>query len=187
MPLNMFMSEILVVMQRKCTVNWSKAMRFSAEARNKDKWYRFPKDHRYDMEDYVQMKWEIERLLEEGHLKEYIQVSKPRRDKEKESEKKIPTRTIDIPYEETRGVFNMIIGGESIGGESLGKGKAYARKVYSVKTSRDPQQQPITFIAEDGKGVSYLHNDPIVVVINIDGFILKRIMVDSGSSCTILT
>lgn len=34
--------------------------------------------------------------------------------------------------------------------------------------------------------MSYPHDDPIVVVVNIDGFIVMRILVDSGSSYNVL-
>lgn len=35
--------------------------------------------------------------------------------------------------------------------------------------------------------MSYPHDNPIVVIINIDGFMVKMILVDSGSSYNVLT
>lgn len=76
-------------------------------------------------------------------------------------------------------MINMIFGRESLGRDSLGKKKANARHVFSISTNKHLQHQPITFIPEDKKGVSYPYNDPMVVVVDIDGFIIKRILVDS--------
>lgn len=150
-------SEILAVMQRKHLVNWSKVIRSLAKIRSRDKLCRFHEDHSYDIEDCVQLKRKIKRLLKERHLKEYVWVNKPRRDKEKEIvREKTPACATNTLQERTKGVINMIIRGESVGKESLGKRKAYAYQVYLVSISRHPQYNPSTFIVKVGKGVRYL-------------------------------
>lgn len=66
-------------------------------------------------------------MLEEGHLKEYIQRREPRKDGERDKvrEKTLP-RIINTPPEGTRVIINMIISRESMDGESLRKRKAQA-------------------------------------------------------------
>lgn len=81
----------------------------------------------------------------------------------------------------------MIFDGELRGKDSLEKRKTHAHLIYLVGTTRHPQYQPITFTTTNGEGVSYLYDDPMAVVANIDGFIIKIIMVDSRNSYTILT
>lgn len=69
----------------------------------------------------------------------------------------------------------------------MGRRRDHGYHVFSVNISRYPQHQPIIFTSEDKEGVFYLHDDPIVVVVDIDGFTVKRILVDSGNSCNMLT
>lgn len=78
-------------------------------------------------------------MLEEGYLKEYVQVSKPIRDREKgRPRERTLAQVAETSLEGARGVINMIIGGESIDRESLRKGKAYVCQMYSVNISRHP-------------------------------------------------
>lgn len=59
-------------------------MKSLAETWNKYKWCKFHKDHGYDTEDFIQLKKEIEKLLDEGHLREYIQRKHLRGDEERD-------------------------------------------------------------------------------------------------------
>lgn len=55
------------------------------------------------MEDCIQLKWEIERLLEQGFVKEYIGVNEPRKDKEKEGLKeRMPAWAMNPPQEQKK-------------------------------------------------------------------------------------
>ena len=44
----------------------------------------------------------------------------------------------------------------------------------------------MSFNEADSKGVKQLHNDPLVIVLTIEGFNTKRILVDNGSSADII-
>lgn len=81
----------------------------------------------------------------------------------------------------------MIFNEESLGKNSLGKRKVYAYYVFLVNTSKHPQHQYITFTSEDGEGMSYPHDDPIVIMIDVDLFIVKKILINGRSSCNVLT
>lgn len=81
----------------------------------------------------------------------------------------------------------MIFNRGSTSKDSLGKRKAYAHHFFSVDTSKHPPCRPIIFILEDGERVSYIHDDLMMVVVDIDGFTVKRILVDSKSSYNILS
>lgn len=98
-----------------------------------------------------------------------------------------PVWIVNTLQERTGGIINMIFSGESTGGDSLGKRKAHVRYIFSVAISRHPSYQPITFTSKNRERVSYPYNDPMVVIANIDGFIVKRFLIDSGSSCNVLT
>ena len=46
--------------------------------------------------------------------------------------------------------------------------------------------QDMSFNKEDAKGVKQPHNDPLVIMLTIEGFNTKRILVDNGSSADII-
>ena len=48
-------------------------------------------------------------------------------------------------------------------------------------TNRD-----IFFSKEDIRGVKQLHNDPLVIMLMIKGFNIRRILMDNGSSADII-
>ena len=44
----------------------------------------------------------------------------------------------------------------------------------------------MSFNEADARGVKQPHNDPLVIMLNIEGFNTKRILVDNGSSANIV-
>ena len=46
--------------------------------------------------------------------------------------------------------------------------------------------QDMSFNEADAKGVKQPYNDPLVIILNIEGFNIKRILVDNGSSTDII-
>ena len=68
--------------------------------------------------------------------------------------------------------------------------KAYQRQVNSVHTMSPFKQkrtnQDMSFNEADARGVRQPHNDPLVIMLTIEGFNTKRILVDNGSSADII-
>nr|XP_023925793.1 uncharacterized protein LOC112037214 [Quercus suber] len=68
--------------------------------------------------------------------------------------------------------------------------KAYQRQVNSVHMTPPLKQtrtdQDIIFNEGDARGVKQPHNDPLVIALTIEGFNIKRILVDNGSSADII-
>ena len=68
--------------------------------------------------------------------------------------------------------------------------KACQRQVNNVHTIPPFKQrrmnQDMSFNEADAKGVKQPHNDPLVIMLNIEGFNTKRILVDNGSSADII-
>ena len=46
--------------------------------------------------------------------------------------------------------------------------------------------QDMSFNEDDARGVKQPHNDPLVIMLTIEGFNTKRILVDNGSSANII-
>ena len=44
----------------------------------------------------------------------------------------------------------------------------------------------ILFLEEDARGVKQLHDDPLVIMLMIEGFNTRRILIDNGSSMDII-
>ena len=68
--------------------------------------------------------------------------------------------------------------------------KAYQRQVNSVHMMPPFKQkqtdQDMSFNEADARGVRQPHNDPLVIMLTIEGFNTKRILVDNGSSADII-
>ena len=68
--------------------------------------------------------------------------------------------------------------------------KACQRQVNSVHMIPPFKQrwmdQDMSFNEADAKGVKQPHNDPLVILLTIEGFNTKRILVDNGSSAYII-
>ena len=88
------------------------------------------------------------------------------------------------------GEIKTITRGPFSGGSFKSLKKAYQRQVNSVHTIPPSKQQrtdwDMSFNEEDAKGVKQPHNDPLVIMLNIEGFNTKRILVDNGSSVNII-
>ena len=84
----------------------------------------------------------------------------------------------------------MIAGGPFSGGSFRSLKKACQRQVNSVHMVPPFKQrrtdQDMSFKEANARGVKQPHNDPLVIMLNIEGFNTKRILVDNGSSADII-
>lgn len=115
-------------------------MRSLVNARSRDKWCRFHNNHGHNTEHYIQLKREIEKLLEQRHLKEYVRVNELRteRKKGKESKRKHPGRLWTPFRKGKREVVNVIFGKDSKGRDNLVEKRSLARHVFLEGTGRHP-------------------------------------------------
>ena len=86
--------------------------------------------------------------------------------------------------------IKTIMGGPSTSGSFRSLKKSYQRQVNSIhripplkqrRTNRD-----ILFLEEDTRGVKQPHDNPLVIRLMIEGFNIKRILVDNRSSIYII-
>ena len=109
------------------------------------------------------------------------------------NQREFSSKSDDCPHQPPQdiiGEIKTIAGGPFIGGSFRSLKKACQRQVNSdhmvplFKQRRTDQD--MSFNKADARGVKQAHNDPLVIMLNIEGFNTKRILVDNGSSVDII-
>ncbi|XP_060183141.1 uncharacterized protein LOC132613106 [Lycium barbarum] len=124
---------------------------------------------------------EVANMLVRGHLREYLN----------ESEKNNYGR---VGSDEEKGalcasphVINMIFGRSMIAGTSFHASRKMNISVTREKRTLDfPEEDLIAFSDEDATGITLPHNDALVITVFIGCCQVRRVMVDLGSSASIL-
>ena len=79
------------------------------------------------------------------------------------------------------GVIKMITGGPSTGESLKSLKKSYQRKVNSIHkippTKQKRTEKDMFFLEEDARGVKQPHDDLLVIMLTIEGFNTRRILV----------
>ncbi|KAK4388383.1 hypothetical protein Sango_2444900 [Sesamum angolense] len=79
-PLNAPCAEILAVAEQQGIVQWPLHMRENPKRMKSHKYCLFHKDHGHSTEDCFHLKDEIEKLIQQGYLKEYVERNNPPRE-----------------------------------------------------------------------------------------------------------
>lgn len=86
-----------------------------------------------------------------------------------------------------RKVINTIEGGFGGGGASSSSRRRYLRRIRTVNTVTPALgMPPITFTDEDFKAIDAEQNDPMVISVEIANYIVRKTLIDQGSSADIL-
>ncbi|KAL0385498.1 UNVERIFIED_CONTAM: hypothetical protein Sradi_2944100 [Sesamum radiatum] len=167
-PLKAPKAEILTVAERQGIMQWPRKMKDNPKRLKFDKYCRFHKDRGHNTEDCNHLKNEIEKLIQRGYLKEYVENN-------------------------PSGVIGVVTGGPA-GGDSAHAHKALVRAASTfqeIDSCREviitgmPEEE-ITFSSSDlEKGVTP-HNDALVISAAVSNFWVKKVLVDTGNAADIL-
>ncbi|XP_057760881.1 uncharacterized protein LOC130981299 [Arachis stenosperma] len=163
---------------------------------DKSKYCAFHQKHGHTTDDCVVAKDLLERLARQGHLDKYIGGHMHKR----------PTSTTnDLPeqphrgkekatpsnYERPRGIINYILGGYASGGHSNSARKRSYRAICSVDSTgggtkvNTPLPQ-VTFAHADFNSNIQNLDDPVVITLQLGELLVKKVLLDPGSSADVL-
>nr|XP_023916884.1 uncharacterized protein LOC112028428 [Quercus suber] len=190
----MLVDKILAQIKDEHYLKWIRPLHLSPNVHDKKKYCRFHKDHGHYTEDCKDLKEQIEELIRKGKLQKYVkkgESSRFRGDNKNQWEfsPSGKNHTSQRPPN-VIGEIKTITDGLSTGGLFKSLKKAYQRQVNSVHRMPPFKQRwmdrDMCFLEEDAKGVKQPNDDPLVIMLVIEGFNTWRILVDNGSSADII-
>ncbi|GMN53160.1 hypothetical protein TIFTF001_022301 [Ficus carica] len=141
--------------------------------KNQNKYYNFHKDVGHDTKDCIQLCDQIELLVRDGHLREFVEkIITPAGAVNKTSLATHPNpgpsnRPNDSKPEH---IAHTIFGGDATG----------------ATTSSWRNSTPITFTDDEADRLLHLHNDALIGEIRVADNVIRRVLIDNGSSADIL-
>ncbi|XP_065634585.1 uncharacterized protein LOC136069715 [Quercus suber] len=190
----MLVDQILTHIKDEHFLKWPRPLHSSPSVRDKRKYCLFHKDHRHHTEDCQDLKEKIEELIRKRKLQKYVKNgdSNRFRDSNKDRYKDSQKDEDHMPPspQSAIGEIKTIMGGLSAEGSFKSLKKSYQRQVNSVHGLTPLKQrqtnQDMCFSEEDARGIKQPHDDPLVIMIMIEGFNTRRVLVDNGSPTDII-
>nr|XP_009776097.1 PREDICTED: uncharacterized protein LOC104225917 [Nicotiana sylvestris] len=134
--------------------------------------------HGHRSEDCRQLREEVARLFNEGHLREFLSDRAKNHFRERDAGRKSEP-------EEPQHVIHMIIGEVDVP-----QGPVFKRTKVSITREKRTQnylpEDALTFSEEDIEALSQPQNDVLVIYIHLNKVQVKHVLMDPGSSANII-
>ncbi|XP_019178297.1 PREDICTED: uncharacterized protein LOC109173512 [Ipomoea nil] len=170
----------------------------SEETGKNSKYCRYHKSYTHSTEECFYLKKVMERIIQQGTPppNQWRRRSVAREDDdptvaaESSRSKRSATEEGEAQWRQ-KPVINMIVGGPE-GGDSANTRKAWARQLYvgtvygREESSKKVCREPITFTDKDLPTGETSHRDALVIAMDVNGVVVRRILVDTGSSVNVL-
>ncbi|KAL5557693.1 hypothetical protein UlMin_033904 [Ulmus minor] len=170
--------------------NYPPSVRTPANKIDNSKYCRYHRDMGHTTKECRALKDEVERLIQRGQLREYVQGANQQPHQLAQLARSQPQDNQDLEV-------RTIMGGPATGDTNRAR-KNYARQArknpfpHQINLTRHKEKiprlsnDPIIFTEDEAHGLWHPHTDTIVVTLRIAGQKVFRILVDNGSSADIL-
>ena len=157
--------------------------------RNPGLWCNFHRDHGHKTEDCAALRIEVNELLKNGYLREFLS-EKAKSYLNKETSGK-PTEAVPASPPRQDRIIHVILGGSEISGISLAATKKSTWNAKNGLEVAKPKRfllgtDDISFTAKEQEKVLTPHHDALVISRIVANCLVKRILVDNGSSANII-
>ena len=187
-PLTTAVSQVLREVQQEQFLRWASQMMSDPTKRDNTKYCEFHRDHGHRTDDCIQLRKEIEYLIQHGYLRRFV-ASKG----QDQAQPPPPPRQTTTQHQQPLGEIHVISGGFARGGESSSVRKAHLRSIRSREVMKvqavsklPPLDTAITFSDSGLEGCQHPHDDPLVIRAVVANKTIHRVPVDNGSSTDII-
>ena len=196
-PLTASVSQVLHEVRNEQFLRWPAQMKSDPATRDNTKYCEFHRDYEHRTDNCIQLRREIEYLIQRGYLRHFIsprnQAQSQTQNQNQAPTKQPPPRQTTTQHQQPLGEIHVISGGFAGEGESSSARKAHLRSIRSADmgeiqaVSKVPQvDTTITFSDSDLEGCQHPHDDPLVVRAIVANTTVHRVLVDNGSSADII-
>ena len=196
-PLTASVSQVLHEVRNEQFLRWPTQMKSDLATRDNTKYCEFHRDYGHRTDNCIQLRREIEYLIQRGYLRRFIspgnQAQSQTQNQNQAPTQQSPPRQTTTQHQQPLGEIHVISGGFAGGGESSSARKAHLRSIRSADmgeiqaVSKLPRMDTtITFSDSDLEGCQHPHDDLLVVRAIVANTTVHRVLVDNGSSADII-
>ncbi|XP_021845352.2 uncharacterized protein [Spinacia oleracea] len=179
------------------TVRWPRKSDKPDFMKDMSKWCDFHRDNGHKTEECISLKKEVALFLKRGHLKELLSDKGKETYNQEKTAQPDPTASSDRPTPPTfNKVVNVIFGGSDICvltssvAKSINRGESGAVKERQtedeIALDKSLEAMSITFDDSDSLDAQQEHQNGLVISLPIGNALIKRILIDNGSSENVL-
>ena len=168
-------------------------MKSDPATRDNTKYCDFHRDYGHRTDNCIQLRREIEYLIQRGYLRRFISPGNQAQNQNQAPTQQPSPRQATTQHQQPLGEIHVISGGFAGGGESSSARKAHLRSIRSADMgeiqaiSKLPRiDTTITFSDSNLKGCQHPHDDPLVIRAIVANTTVHRVLVDNGSSADII-
>ena len=176
-------------------------MKSDPATRDNTKYCEFHRDYGHRTDNCIQLKREIEYLIQRGYLRRFISPGNQTQNQaqnQTQNQNQAPTqqpspRKTTTHHQQPLGEIHVILGGFAGGGETSSARKAHLRSIRSAEMGEIQAvsklsllDNTITFSDSDLEGCQHPHDDPLVVRAIVANTTVHRVLIDNESSADII-
>ena len=190
-------SQVLHEVRNEQFLRWPTQMKSDPATRDNTKYCEFHRDYGHRTDNCIQLRREIEYLIQRGYLRRFIspgnQAQSQTQNQNQASTQQPPPRQTTTQHQQPLGEIHVILGGFAGGGESSSSRKSHLRSIRSADMGEiqavsklQRVDTTITFSDSDLEGCQHPYDDPLVVRAIVANTTVHRVLVDNGSSADII-